>query len=169
MRWKIGSFWRVWRCIWSLHLWFLTCLGQGLLWGADKRERPFVPKNIQRHKMCVLNSRGFRTHPHWKLIRGPQDKKPSPHGLRLPATLPVPIFFQGISVKKKHPQLIWSTKKTTTHSLSPWHPHHLQPSKPLPIPTPHGAVVHRPLPVGLLHSELCPSTLFGTAWHQRLL
>ena len=47
-------------------------------------------------------------------------------------------------------------KKPATHSLPPWHPHHLQPSKPLPTPTPRGAVRPRSLPAGLLCSALCP-------------
>lgn len=34
-----------------------------------------------------------------------------------------------------------------------------------PIPAPCGVIPRRPLPAGLLRSELCLSTLFGTAWH----
>lgn len=48
-------------------------------------------------------------------------------------------------------------KQTAAHTLPPWHPRHLQPSKPLPAP--RGAVRPRPLPAGLLCSALCPEHL----------
>lgn len=71
-----------------------------------------------------------------------------------------PFSPRGFQREKESPQLIWSTQKknkqTATHSLPPWHPRHLQPSKSLPTPMPRGAVQPRPLPAGLLCSALCP-------------
>lgn len=80
----------------SSHVWVMDSFEEPI------RERPFVPKTIHRHKMCVYNSRGASDlTPLRKPTHRPQDMKSSPWGLPLPATLPVPVFFRDFSAKRK--------------------------------------------------------------------
>lgn len=124
-----------------------------------KERNPLSQKTYTHTKsVCVILEASERI-PLGSPLGNPRIRNLRYGGLPLPATLPVPIFSQGISARKRKSSAIWSTqgkKKTAIHSLPPWHPRRLQPSKPLPTPTPRGAVRPRPLPAGLLCSALCP-------------
>ena len=127
------------------------------------------------------NSLSQKTHPETKSVciipeaseRIPPGSPPgNPRIRNLPygGCLCLPLFLSPFSPRdfsKKRISLSLfgvqrKKKKPATHSLPPWHPHHLQPSKPLPTPTVELSGPGLFLQVGCALRS-APSTLFGTA------